>query len=137
MAPKKKSGPSAGDVTGKRMAAKQAEQAAVAAERQEELTMVNQQIQIENETAVFDPKSGAKLAEDGDTLDIPDASAGDEVIDLGVTTVEDDEVIIRINEKLTNVTIGRGTFYNFDQGKKYRVPRHVAQHLDEKGYVWH
>ena len=44
---------------------------------------------------------------------------------------------IRINSTLEAVTIGAGNHYTFAEGEKYRVPAHVADHLEEKGYVWH
>lgn len=44
---------------------------------------------------------------------------------------------IRINSTLESVTIGAGNHYTFNEGEKYRVPAHVADHLEEKGYVWH
>jgi hypothetical protein len=136
MAQKQKQGPRAGDATGRQKAALEAEQNEVAARRQEELTMINQAIAVENETAIFDPKSGGKVADSDDEVDVPVASP-DEVVDFGVETVESDEVVIRVNEDLTNVTIGRGTFFNFEAGKKYKVSRNVAAHLEERGLVWH
>lgn len=53
--------------------------------------------------------------------------------------VNDDEVpvVIRAKETLENVTIGVGNNYNFVEGKQYRVPKRVADHLEEKGLVWH
>jgi hypothetical protein len=46
-------------------------------------------------------------------------------------------VVVRINVDLSNMTYGAGKIYNFTAGKKYSVPRGLAQHLEEKGYVWH
>lgn len=60
-----------------------------------------------------------------------------EVNDFGVTKAEGARKVIRVNTTLENVTIGVGTSYNFEEGKQYRVPAHVAAHLEEKGYVWH
>jgi hypothetical protein len=59
---------------------------------------------------------------------------GDEpvIVDSGERSVE-----VRINTDLEDVTIGAGNNFNFKEGGKYRVPLHVAQHLEEKGYVWH
>jgi hypothetical protein len=61
------------------------------------------------------------------------------VMDLGVQELGGDEgrVTIRVNEDLEKVTIGAGNHYDFEAGRRYSVPKHVADHLEEKGYVWH
>lgn len=61
------------------------------------------------------------------------------VVDLGVQEVsgEGRNVTIRVNEDLENVTIGAGTLYNFEAGRRYSVPKNIADHLEEKGYIWH
>lgn len=69
----------------------------------------------------------------------PPASA---VVDLGVQELRRGEgggrlVTIRVNEDLDNVTIGVDNHYNFQAGRQYKVPKNVADHLEEKGYVWH
>jgi len=33
--------------------------------------------------------------------------------------------------------LGGLRFYNFEEGRKYRLPRPVADHLDEHGYLFH
>lgn len=55
----------------------------------------------------------------------------DEVITLA--NPEDDTVEIRVVEDIENMTLGAGNVYSFKAGQKYRVTRHVAQHLKEKG----
>lgn len=59
---------------------------------------------------------------------------GDEpvIVDSGERSVE-----IRVNMDLEDVTIGSGNNYSFKEGQRYRVPMHVAAHLEEKGYCWH
>lgn len=42
---------------------------------------------------------------------------------------------IRARFDLNKVTVGRGTFYDFEAGRKYIVPPHVAQHLAERELV--
>lgn len=155
MAANRRTGPKAGDATGRQKAAQEAEQREAAAQRQSELTMINAQQAIVDQHGVFDPASGKQLdPETGDVIEIekpavePDAGPGatavvpasgsSMAIDFGVETAEkDDHVVIRVNETLSNVTIGAGNYFNFDEGKQYRVPRNVAAHLDEKGYLWH
>jgi hypothetical protein len=48
----------------------------------------------------------------------------------------DDTQIVRLAEDLEHVTIGVGKHYSFKAGQKYKVPKHVAQHLQEKGYLY-
>ncbi len=43
-------------------------------------------------------------------------------------------VVIRVAEDI-QPTIGAGSTWNFQKGKKYKVPEHVANHLNEKGLV--
>lgn len=50
-------------------------------------------------------------------------------------SVSEQEVVIRVNEDL-NPTIGAKS-YSFKVGQKYKVPKTVADHLEEKGVLWH
>jgi hypothetical protein len=34
------------------------------------------------------------------------------------------------------MTLGAGNNYSFEAGKKYKVAKHVATHLQEKGYLY-
>lgn len=45
--------------------------------------------------------------------------------------------IIRTNIDIDNTVIGQGNYYTFVAGKKYRVPQHVAEHLEGVGALWH
>lgn len=42
---------------------------------------------------------------------------------------------IRVNENI-DMTYGRES-YKLDVGPQYKVPQYVADHLEEKGVVWH
>ncbi|MCZ0981847.1 hypothetical protein O1L60_31035 [Streptomyces diastatochromogenes] len=44
---------------------------------------------------------------------------------------------IRVNTNLTDIVIGQGNYMTFEVGVPYRVPAHVANHLEEKGLIWH
>lgn len=55
----------------------------------------------------------------------------------GVVNVDDATVVIRVNADIEQMTLGVGNHYNFEAGSRYRVPIHVARHLEEKGLVWH
>jgi hypothetical protein len=59
----------------------------------------------------------------------------DEVESVGVSLADDTQVI-RVAEDLDYVTIGVGNHYSFKAGKKYKVAKHVAAHLQEKGYLY-
>lgn len=48
---------------------------------------------------------------------------------------EDDTRVIVALYDLENVTVGAGTLYNFEAGRKYRVPKNVAFHLGQKNVV--
>lgn len=46
-------------------------------------------------------------------------------------------VKFRASEDQDQVTVGQGREFNLKAGRTYRAPRWVAQHLDDKGMVWH
>lgn len=54
-----------------------------------------------------------------------------------VPKVEAAHRIMRVNTDLEDITIGKDNHYTFRQGQPYKVPAHVYEHLDEKGYVFH
>jgi hypothetical protein len=59
----------------------------------------------------------------------------DEIETVGVS-VNNDMVIIRTNSDIEDMTYGVGNTYNFKQGVKYSVPRHLAAYLERLGYIW-
>jgi hypothetical protein len=74
----------------------------------------------------------------GPDIYAPQAVAAREAEDGGrVRQVEDQSVVVRLNEDLEQVTIGAGNEYDFVAGQQYRVPKMVADHLEEKGYIYH
>jgi hypothetical protein len=73
-----------------------------------------------------------------ETIDLttgPVPTVIDEVESLGVESA-DETTVIRVAEDLDFVTIGVGNNYSFKAGQKYKVPRNVAAHLEEKGYLY-
>lgn len=152
--------PKPGDFTGRQREEMQRAQAKAAAERSDELTMINAQQKVVDEHAVHDPKTGKVLeapegvtvpTQPGDepepTPDVgpgatliedqaPQKDEGPLLVDAGVEIAEAAEVEIRVNDDISP-TIGAGNHYHFEQGKKYKVPVNVAQVLEEKGYLWH
>ncbi|MFK0015743.1 hypothetical protein [Streptomyces sp. NPDC091027] len=51
--------------------------------------------------------------------------------------VEESDRVIRVNADLNDVVIGQGNYFTFEVGVQYRVPAFVANHLEEKGLLWH
>ena len=43
----------------------------------------------------------------------------------------------RVNTTLENVTIGKDNHYTFEEGRRYKAPLSVYNHLEEKGLIWH
>jgi hypothetical protein len=75
------------------------------------------------ETAVFDPKR-------------PDTPLIlDEIENVGVS-VANDMVVIRTITDVEDMTFGVGNSYTFKAGVKYRVPSHLANYLEQLGYIW-
>ena len=46
-------------------------------------------------------------------------------------------VRFKVNTDLEDVTIGQGNIFTFKRGETYTASRHVYDHLEEKGLVWH
>jgi len=69
------------------------------------------------------------LAEDYERIRLSEAS---NTVDQGIVHADDPTRIIRTNADIGNMTLGVGTNYSFKAGQKYRVPKHVAEHLAEK-----
>jgi Icc-related predicted phosphoesterase len=95
--------------------------------RKEELSTA---IQVEAESLerdVFDPKN-------------PDAPLVlDEIENIGVS-VSNEYVIVRTITDIEDMTFGvvNGTpqSYTFKAGVRYRVPKHLADYLEQLGYIW-
>ena len=77
-----------------------------------------------------------RLATETVDLTVPNkATVIDEIETVGVS-LADDATVIRVAEDLENVTIGAGNNFSFKAGQKYKVPKYVATHLQEKGYLY-
>lgn len=141
-----------GDFTGQAKAKLAKEHAEAVKEREGELAMMAEAEAEAAQNRVTDYTQGAN---NPIVLDDPDVVAEAEKALRGgsddVETIDEVHVIgdpagelrdrpartIRINSTLESVTIGAGNHYTFNEGEKYTVPAHVADHLEEKGYVWH
>lgn len=111
------------DATGK--AAEQAakKNAAELKKRKEEISIATQLEAESLEKDIFDPKQ-------------PDAPLVlDEIENVGVSTAGD-YVVIRTITDIEDMTFGVGDTYTFKAGVKYRVPRGLADYLEQLGYIW-
>lgn len=109
--------------------------------RAQELGMATQAAQQASEEVV-DYSNGTEAVRELSVDELGLAPAPDEAVVVGgdepmIVDSGDRSVEVRINTNLEDVTIGAGNNYNFKEGGRYRVPLSVAQHLEEKGYVWH
>lgn len=43
----------------------------------------------------------------------------------------------RVNTTLDMMTFGHGNNYDFEEGRVYKAPKYIYDHLEEKGFVWH
>ena len=92
-------------------------------DRKDEISIAAQVEAEQLETQVFDPKR-------------PDAPIVlDEIENVGVTTAND-MVVIRTITDVDDMTYGVGNNYTFKAGVKYRVPGHLANYLEQLGYIW-
>ena len=110
------------DVTGREREAQIKAHAEELASRANEMSMASITAQAKLETEVID-------------ISVPKPTVIDEVEALGVS-LADDTTVIRVAEDLENVTIGAGNHFSFKAGQKYKVPKFVAVHLQEKGYLY-
>ncbi len=155
----------AGDATGRKRQQLAKEHAEELRKRDKEITLINAVEQSEVDNGVYDPSSGTLVdgaadpekvaAEQGITFVDDDdevidtaparpiapqyhpqaAQAAQEIVE--VDSLAEPLVIIRVNTDLEQMTFGQGNHFSFEAGKQYRVTRSLANHLEEKGYVWH
>jgi hypothetical protein len=116
--------PKVTDVTGRQREEQMKAHAEELAQRAGEMSMASAAAAAKLETEVLDLTEPNKPA-----------TVIDEVESVGVTLADDTQVI-RLAEDLEFVTIGVGNHYSFKAGQKYKVAKHVAQHLQEKGYLY-
>ena len=117
--------PKAQDFTGRQKAKLQKEHAEELAKRSEEMAVAAQAEAERVENEVIDvteqPESPTVIV--------------DSVEEVGVE-LADNTQIIRVNEDVIEMTYGVGNNYTFLQGRKYKVPKDLADWLEEKGYLW-
>ena len=108
------------DVTGRKREQLVAASLEEMQERANSMSMATAEAQIKLETEVIDAT-------------VPERQTV--IVDEPTITSSDAEVVIRVVEDIENMTLGSGNNYNFKAGQKYKVTKHVAQHLQEKGYL--
>jgi hypothetical protein len=59
------------------------------------------------------------------------------VVETESVEVEEPVREFRVNTKIEKMNVGAGNYYDFEEGRTYRVKKHVYDRLDELGYVWH
>ena len=91
--------------------------------RKDEISIASQ-IEAESlENNVFDPKK-------------PDTPLVlDDIENVGVSTTNE-YVVVRTITDIEEMTYGVGNHYTFKAGVKYRVPKGLANYLEQLGYIW-
>jgi hypothetical protein len=112
------------DATGKARAAEIKKNTEALKARQDEITTIAATEAARMENEVLDPK-----------IDSAPAPV-DEIIDSGSPELGDDQVVIRLIADIEQMTFGYGNNYSFKAGQKYKVDRHVADHLESLGYLY-
>jgi hypothetical protein len=129
----------AGDITGRETQRLQAEHIVELQARADEISLINAAALEVDETPVVlipvDPNA-EPVPPVHNYFDGPDNMTDDELQQVNVE-VEQPMVKFRVNEDLEKVTIGQGNIWDFTEGRTYIAPRHVYDHLEEKGYIWH
>jgi hypothetical protein len=132
----------AADLTGKRTVQLQEERKAEVIEASQRIALVNAQVKADKEQIIDYTDSTDPLPE----------------VEVRQAQVNTPYRMIRVNQDIEQMTYGRTvvdagdydnpdislrrpsvmgplTEYNFKEGQMYRVPREVAEHLNDKGYV--
>ncbi len=124
-----------GDYTGQnkaRLAQQYAEEQALAAQSKTLVTQVvtegqNEEINLFVDKDYENLHSLRQVNDDGNA----------EVIEVDTPDPQFEAVKFRASEDQDQVTVGQGREFNLKAGRTYVAPKWVAQHLDDKGMVWH
>ena len=115
--------PKASDFTGREREKLQKEHAEELALRAQEMSMASAAAAEEAANSITDLTQKAPVVIDAV-----------EEVELNLSSAT---VVIRVNDDIEDMTLGVGNNYTFKAGQKYKVPKMVADHLEEKGYIWH
>lgn len=113
------------DFTGRQRQVLAEEAAEELALRQGEISMAQQVERQKMETEIVDLSEGTA----------PSTIVLDEVTSV-VPELTEEFAIIRVVEDIDDMTYGAGNLYTFKVGQKYKVTKQLADHLDEKGYIY-
>jgi hypothetical protein len=110
------------DVTGR--VREQLQEQAIEAQQDaaNQMSMATAQARVDLETNVIDATKPSRQ-----TVIVDDP--------VTVGSTDDSTVEIRVVQDIDNMTLGKGNNYSFKAGVKYKVTKHVAEHLKEKGYL--
>jgi len=117
----------AGDFTGKQKAELAEKHAAEQEARSNQIAMATAEAATKSQTETVDLLPHKE--------EVKEQVTGEVVI--RDVDVEEPIVEFRVTETLEMVTIGHGNNYDFVQGQKYKAPKHIYDHLEEKGLIWH
>lgn len=115
--------PKVSDFTGRQRAQQAKEREAELKARANEIAMANAVEAEVKENEVIDTTA------DGEVILL------DEIETVAVD-LADETVIIQVLEDIEDMTFGVGNNYTFEVGRKYKVSKDLARHLEEKGYLW-
>ena len=113
------------DFTGRQRQVLAEEAAEKLAQRQGEISMAQQVERQKMETEIVDLSEGTT----------PSTIVLDEVTSV-VPELTEEFAIIRVVEDIDDMTYGAGNLYTFKVGQKYKVTKQLADHLDEKDYIY-
>jgi len=146
-------GPKAGDMTGRQRAAAAKKNAEEQEARKAEMAMISAQKEIELRDEIVDlsdpqePKTlkddevkdprvqGTEGLEDEIHVEEVAPDVRDAALEETEVDIKEPLVVVRVNEEV-EMTFA-GAEYRMEPGPKYRLPKHIATHLDERGYIWH
>jgi hypothetical protein len=123
-APRTKTNPR--DFTGRQKQVLAEQAAEQRAKRADEISMIDAQARVAKEQPIQLDSTGREVPREADVSDQNPAPV----------QVAPEFATIRVNCDLEKVTIGQGNNFDFAEGQVYRVPYHVALHLDALGYIW-
>lgn len=116
----------AGDFTGKQKADLAAKHADEQAARAQSIALATAAARVEEQEPVdLEPRKDQVVEQDGEVEVTKDVDVNEEIVKF------------RVNETLEQVTIGAGRNYDFEEGREYRAPKYIYDHLEEKGLIWH
>lgn len=110
------------DVTGRAHADLQRQQLEDQAQQAVDQALSLAEAQVRLETEVID---ATKLAQP--TVVVDEITT--------VASAKQESVVIRVVDDIDAMTFGAGNTYSFKAGVKYEVPKYLADHLREKGYL--